>query len=120
MKYSKEHVWVKEEGNIVTVGISDYAQKQISDVAYVQLPEIGGNAVKGKGFATIESVKSVSDVFAPVSGEIVEVNNRLSDEPELINKDPAGGGWIAKIKVKDKAELNSLMSERAYQDFVKG
>ncbi|MBU0615189.1 MAG: glycine cleavage system protein GcvH [Nanoarchaeota archaeon] len=114
LKYSKDHEWVKVEGGIATIGVSDFAQQQLTDVVFVELPEKGKQAEQGKTMGVIESVKSVSDVFAPVSGEIIEVNTKLSDSPELINNDPYGEGWIAKVKIKDKAELDSLLGHEEY------
>jgi len=117
LKYSKEHQWVKAEGDIAVVGITDYAQKQLTDVVFVELPEVG-KKVEQKGiFCTIESVKSVSDIFSPVSGEVVEVNKELENKPELLNKEPYNG-WIAKIKISDKAELDKLMPVEEYEKFI--
>jgi glycine cleavage system H protein len=118
-KYSKEHEWVKVDGGTATVGITDFAQKQLTDIVFVELPEKGKQATASKPMAVIESVKSVSDVFAPVSGDIIEVNEKLQDNPEIINKDPYGEGWIAKIKVQDKEELTSLMSSDEYDKITK-
>ena len=115
LKYTKDHEWIKIEEDIGIVGITDYAQNQLTDVVFVELPEIGKQVEKDKNLANVESVKSVSDVFSPVSGEVIEANEKLSDSPETINKDCYGEGWIAKIKIKDKAELDSLMSAEDYK-----
>ncbi|MBU0627856.1 MAG: glycine cleavage system protein GcvH [Nanoarchaeota archaeon] len=118
LKYSKEHEWVRLEGDIATVGVTYFAQKQLTDIVFVELPEKGKNVEQGKQMAVIESVKSVSDVFSPVSGEVIEVNDKLKDNPELINNEPYGAGWIAKIKAVNKDELNNLMSADDYDKFV--
>ena len=118
-KYSKEHEWVKVDGDIGTVGITDFAQKQLTDIVFVELPEKGKKAEKSKQLAVVESVKSVSDVFAPASGEVVEANEELASTPETVNKDPYGKGWIAKIKLSDKSELEGLMSAEEYGEFIK-
>jgi len=118
LKYSKEHEWVKIEGNVATVGITDFAQKQLTDIVFVELPEKGKHATQNKEIAVVESVKSVSDVFAPVSGEIIEVNEKLKTSPDFINQDPYGKGWFAKIRVESKEELNNLMSSEEYDHFI--
>lgn len=118
-KYSKEHEWVKIEGEIVVVGITDYAQHALTDIVFVELPEVGKQVETGKQLCVLESVKSVSDVFAPVSGEVVEVNTELEGEPGKINSAPFDS-WIAKIKLKDAAELEELMDAQGYTDYVKG
>ena len=114
LKYSKEHEWVKVEGDIAIVGVTDFAQEQLTDVVFVELPEKGKEVEAGKNMGVIESVKSVSDVFAPISGEIIEVNEQLSDKPELINNDPFGEGWVAKIKIKAPVQLDALMNHEEY------
>jgi glycine cleavage system H protein len=119
LKYSKEHEWIKVDGEIVTIGITDFAQKQLTDIVFVELPEKGKRATASKPMAVIESVKSVSDIFAPVSGEIIDINSKLQDNPEIINKEPYGEGWIVKIKLENKDELNSLMSSEAYEKIAK-
>lgn len=119
LKYSKEHEWVKAEGDTATVGITDFAQKQLTDIVFIELPEKGKHATQGKAMAVVESVKSVSDVFAPVSGEIIEVNKELADSPELINKEPYGKGWMVKIRIENKKELDSLMPAAEYDKFAK-
>ncbi len=118
LKYTKDHEWARIEGDVVTVGITDFAQSELGDIVYVELPEAGDEAAAGESFGTIEAVKAVSDMFAPLSGEIVEVNESLTDEPETINKDPYGDGWIIKIKVSDKAELDDLLDKAAYEALI--
>jgi glycine cleavage system H protein len=117
--YTKDHEYVRIEGDTGTVGITDYAQQQLGDVVYVELPTIGKVVSKGGEAAVVESVKAASEVYAPVSGEVVAVNSDLEGSPGTINEDPAGRGWFMKIKLKDQAELGGLMSEEQYQDFVK-
>lgn len=119
LKYSKEHEWIKLEGDIVTIGITDFAQKQLTDIVFVELPERGKTTTVSKPMAVIESVKSVSDIFAPISGEIIDVNTKLQENPEIINKDPYGEGWIVKIKLENKDELDSLMSSAEYEKIDK-
>jgi glycine cleavage system H protein len=119
LKYSEKHEWVRLEGEVAIVGVTDFAQKQLTDIVFVELPSKGKKVEKGKAMAVIESVKSVSDVFSPVNGEVLETNEGLSDNPDIINKDPYGEGWIAKIKVDDKSQLNSLMSAEEYEKQAK-
>jgi len=114
LKYTKEHEWVKVEGSIATIGITDYAQRELGDVVFVELPKIGTKVEQMKPFGVIEAVKAVSDLFSPLSGEVVEVNNKLESESGLINKDPYGEGWIIKIKANNLAELDSLLSADDY------
>ena len=120
LKYSKEHEWVRVEGDVAVVGISDYAQAQLGDVVFVELPEIGRQVAKDSEAAVVESVKAASEVYAPVSGEVVEVNEALSDEPEMVNGAPMGDGWFFKIRIGNPSEIDELMDEAAYQEFVKG
>ena len=114
LKYSKEHEWVRVEGNNVVVGISDYAQSQLGDIVFVELPEIGASVIAGKRFSVVESVKAVSDIFSPVSGKILAVNEGLNDAPEKINQAPYGDGWIAVIEMSDSNQLTELMDDTAY------
>jgi glycine cleavage system H protein len=118
-RYTKDHEYVRVEGEIGVVGITDYAQNLLGDVVFVELPPIGQSLVKGTEAATVESVKAASEVNAPVSGEVVEVNSALQDTPALVNEDPFGAGWFLKIRLADAADLESLMDENAYRDFVK-
>jgi len=120
LKYSKEHEWLRVEGDVAVVGISDYAQAQLGDVVFVELPEIGRQVAKDSEAAVVESVKAASEVYAPVSGEVVEVNEALGDEPERVNGAPMGDGWFFKIRISNPSEIDELMDEAAYQKFVKG
>ena len=120
VKYTKDHEWVRIEGDTVVVGITDYAQSQLGDVVYVELPEVGRRVQKGKEAAVVESVKAASEVFAPLSGEIVAVNSELSGEPGRINSDPMGEGWFMKLRVANAKEMDDLMDEKTYQGFVEG
>ena len=117
-KFTKEHEWVKVEDDVAAMGITDYAQHELGDVVYVELPTVGDSFAKGDAIGNIESVKAVSDVYAPLSGEIVEINENLEDKPESINQDPYGEGWIVKIKLDDAAELDELMSDEDYQKML--
>lgn len=117
-KYSEEHEWVDVDGDVATIGISDHAQEQLGDVVYVELPEVGATLAKGGEAGTVESVKAASEVYTPVSGEIVEVNDALADDPSLVNSDPFGGGWFFKVRLGDAAELDALMDETAYRKFA--
>ena len=116
--YTKDHEWVKMEGEIATVGISDFAQKQLGDVVYVELPEVGTSLGFHQSFGVVESVKAVSDIYSPISGEVTETNAGLNDTPETLNEDPHGKGWIVRIKVKDASELEKLMSASEYEKYI--
>ncbi len=120
LRYTKEHEWIVAEGNNGTVGITDYAQHALTDAVFVELPEIGKKVAQSKTLCTIESVKSVSDILSPASGEVIEANNELKDKPENINNDPYGKGWIAKIRISNKDELNSLMGAEQYKKYLEG
>ncbi len=115
LKYMESHEWAKSEGDVITVGVSEYAQQEIQDVVYVELPEIGQKLQQMKEFAVIESVKAAFDIYAPASGEVVEVNEELEDSPECINEDPYGTGWIIKIQLSNPGELDNLMSVQEYR-----
>ncbi|HDQ03835.1 MAG TPA: glycine cleavage system protein GcvH [Deltaproteobacteria bacterium] len=118
--YSKDHEWIKDEGDgTATIGITDYAQEMLTDIVFVELPQVGKNIAQGESMAVVESVKSVSDVYAPVSGEIVDVNKNLEDTPELVNQDAFGDGWIAKIKIADPNQLKSLLGAADYEKLIK-
>lgn len=119
VRYTKDHEYIRLEGDIATVGITDYAQSQLGDVVYVELPAIGKRVEKGGEAAVVESVKAASEVYAPVSGEVVEVNSALEGTPAAINEDPLGAGWFMKLRVADAAELDDLMSEADYEAYVK-
>ena len=113
--YTESHEWVKEEGNSVTIGISDYAQCQMKDVVYVEMPEIGAEFKRGDSIGVVESVKTVADIYSPVSGKVTETNLALKDHPQFINEDPFGKGWIVKIAVRDKSELKGMLSAKDYK-----
>ncbi|MDR3589024.1 MAG: glycine cleavage system protein GcvH [Negativicutes bacterium] len=114
LKYSKDHEWIKTEGKLATVGITDFAQSQLGDVVFVEVPVVGAAVEAGKTFSVVESVKAVSDIYAPVSGIVVKVNDALTDAPELINQDAYGQGWIAVIEMSDPAQLGTLMDSEEY------
>jgi glycine cleavage system H protein len=116
--YTKDHEWVKIKGETATVGITDFAQKQLGDVVYVELPEVGTSLEFHQSLGVVESVKAVSDLYSPVSGEVIEANIGLNDAPETLNQDPHGKGWIIRIKIKDAAELEKLMSVSEYEKFI--
>jgi glycine cleavage system H protein len=120
VRYSKDHEWVKVDGDTATVGITHYAQEQLGDVVFVELPEVGKKVEQGKELATVESVKAASEVYAPISGEVVEVNSALTDAPATVNEEAQGKGWFAKLKIADKGQLAGLMDEAAYKKFVEG
>ena len=119
LKYTKEHEWVKISGNTITVGISDFAQDQLGEIVFVELPEEGEEFSKGDAFGVVESVKSVSDVYAPVSGRVIEINDPVVDSPEIVNEDCYGDGWLVKLEVTDAAELKELLSSKDYAKFLK-
>ncbi len=118
LKFSEEHEWIRVEGDSGVVGITDYAQQQLGDIVFVELPEVGRQLAKGDEAAVIESVKAASEVYAIVGGEVTEVNAGLDDDPAQVNSDPMGGGWFFKIKLNDTGELDGLMDESAYQDYT--
>lgn len=118
LKYSKEHEWVRVEGHIATVGITEYAQQELGDVVYVDLPEAGEKIVKDDPFGAVESVKAVSDIYAPVSGTVLEINDALPDSPETINEDPYGDGWLIKVEMTELDELKELMNADEYAEYV--
>ncbi len=120
IRYTKDHEWVRREGDSATVGITDYAQNQLGDVVYVELPAIGKKVEQGGDAAVVESVKAASEVYAPVSGEVVAVNEALSGEPGRINADAQGNGWFFKLKLSDPKQLDALMDEAAYKAYVEG
>ncbi len=120
LKFSKDHEWLRVAGDTATIGISDYAQEQLGDVVYVELPEIGQKFSAGAQAAVVESVKAASEIYAPASGEVVEVNNALDDNPALVNSDSTGQGWFIKLKLDNPAELEALMDDNSYQEFIAG
>jgi len=116
--YTETHQWARVEGDIATIGITDYAQDQMGDLVYVELPEVGVEVTAGEPAGQVESVKAVSDVQSPVSGEVTEANQALVDAPETVNRDPYGDGWMMKVRISDKSELNALLNSAAYQEFL--
>jgi len=116
--YSETHQWARIEGDTATIGITYYAQDQMGDLVYVELPEVGDEVNAGAALGQVESVKAVSDVVSPVSGEVIEINEALVDAPETVNKDPYGEGWLAKIRLSDKSEADSLLNSAAYQEVL--
>lgn len=118
LRFTREHEWIRIDGDVGTVGITDYAQQQLGDVVFVELPEIGKQVQAGGEAAVVESVKAASEIYAPASGEVVEVNETLQDEPAKVNADAMGGGWFFKIRITDAGELVALMEQAAYKDYV--
>jgi glycine cleavage system H protein len=118
LRYTREHEWAKAEGNRVRVGITAYAQEQLGDVVFVELPKVGAKVTQMQGFGVVESVKAVSDLFAPLDGTVAEVNEALRDTPELVNQDPYGRGWMIAITPSQSAQLDALMTANQYEDFV--
>jgi glycine cleavage system H protein len=118
LKYSKEHEWVLVEDKVAIIGITEFAEHELGDVVYVELPEVGEKVVKDDPFAAVESVKAVSDVFAPVSGTVLEINDTLPENPETINDDPYGDGWMIKVEMTDKDDLKDLMSAEEYAEYI--
>ncbi|MEX2318455.1 MAG: glycine cleavage system protein GcvH [Bauldia sp.] len=117
-RYTREHEWIRLDGDTATVGISDYAQEQLGDIVFVELPEVGKQLDKGAEAAVVESVKAASEIFAPVAGEVVEVNDALADGPGAVNDEPEGAGWFLKMKVRNRADVDSLMDTAAYKAFL--
>lgn len=120
LKYSKDHEWIRVDGDVGTVGISDYAQKQLGDVVFVELPQVGDEVDAGGEIAVVESVKAASEVYAPVAGEVTEVNEALEGAPETVNAAPTGEGWFLKMSISDASDLDALMDEAAYKDYCEG
>ncbi|MCW8892634.1 MAG: glycine cleavage system protein GcvH [Deltaproteobacteria bacterium] len=118
LKYTEDHEWILMEEEVATIGITDFAQEQLGDVVFVELPEVGDILEAGKSFGVVESVKAVSDVYAPVSGEVVEINEELPDEPEVLNNSPYEDGWMIKLKLSEAITLEGFMDATAYQEFV--
>jgi len=118
LSYTAEHEWVSVSGGIATVGITDYAQSELGDIVFVEMPAVGDETTQQEPFGTIEAVKAVSELYAPLSGSVTEINAALEDHPELINADPYGEGWIIKIEIKDEAEMERLMSAEAYKSQI--
>ena len=118
LRYTKEHEWIRVEGDSVVIGVTDYAQNALTDVVWVELPEMGAVVGSMDSFASVESVKSVSEIYAPISGEVIEINESLEDSPELINEDPYGDGWICKMSISDNSELASLLDGTTYRGLI--
>lgn len=118
LKYSKEHEWVKLEGNIATIGITDFAQSELGDIVFVDIPNIGGSVEAGEVFGSVEAVKTVSDLFSPMSGEIIAFNDQLESEPEKVNEEPYEQGWIIKLEISNADELNNLLDSKQYVALV--
>ncbi len=118
LKYSKEHEWVATEESVATIGITDHAQEQLGEIVYIELPAVGEKVSKDDPFGVVESVKAVSDIYAPVSGTVVEVNEDLPESPEVVNEDPYGDGWLIKVKVSDPADFEDLMDNDEYTELV--
>ena len=118
LKYTKEHEWVKADGSSASIGITHYAQESLGDIVFVDLPKVGADVTKGKTFGTVESVKAVSDIYSPVSGEVTEINEILSKTPEKLNEDPHGAAWLVKVKLTDGGEAKELMSAADYEKYV--
>lgn len=120
LKYTKEHEWIKLDGTTATVGITDWAQGELGDIVFVELPEVGDKIERTKPFGTIEAVKAVSDLFAPLSGEVVEINAALEDDPMVVNRDAYGDGWMVRVKCSDLAELDQLLDSAGYESIING
>ena len=118
MRFTKDHEWVALEGDVATIGITAYAAEQLGDVVFVETPEVGKTVKAGEGLAVVESVKAASDVYAPISGEVVEANTELGDAPETVNAVPESGGWFAKLKIADKGQYDALMDRDAYETYL--
>ena len=117
-RYTKEHEWIDVKGDVATIGITDYAQHELGDVVFVELPKVGAKTATGKSFGTVESVKAVSEIYAPAAGEVLEANSALQNKPETINTDPHGAAWLIKIKLANPAEISALMNAAAYEAFI--
>ena len=120
LRYTKDHEWARAEGDLVTCGVTDYAQDQLGDIVFVELPEVGEELAEGGQFGTVESVKAVAELYSPIGGEVAEVNGALEDSPQLVNQDPYGQGWMIKVRPKEPNELDKLMDAQQYKDMLKG
>ena len=118
LKYSKEHEWIKVEGNTVTIGITEYAQSELGDIVFVELPEVDDDIQEGDTFGSVESVKTVSELYAPVTGKVVEANEELEDSPEFVNESPYEKAWMVKVELSDESELDALMDAQGYQEMI--
>ena len=119
-RYTKEHEWLAVEGDVVTIGITDHAQKELGDIVYVDLPQPGDAVAAGKPLGSVESVKAVSDIYSPVNGEVIEVNESLADAPEKVNEDPHGEAWLVKVRLSSQGEIEGLLSASEYASYVEG
>lgn len=117
-RYTKEHEWIKVEGDTGTIGITDHAQHELGDIVFVDMPKVGSTVTAGKTMGSVESVKAVSDIYSPVSGEVISVNNELAEKPEKLNEDPHGAAWLVKVRLNNPAEVNSLLTAAAYQEHI--
>jgi glycine cleavage system H protein len=117
-RYTKEHEWIEAKGNLATIGITDYAQHELGDVVFVELPAVGSKLVTGKTFSSVESVKAVSEIYAPANGDVVETNTGLQNKPEVINNDPHGAGWLVRVKLSSPTEVSALMDAAAYEAYI--
>ena len=120
LKYTKDHEWVRVEGDIATIGVTDYAQGELGDVVYVEIETDGESLDQEEVFGTVEAVKTVSDLFMPIAAEVIEVNDKLADEPDLVNQEPYGEGWMIKVKIRDSSQLNALLSAEDYKSEIGG
>ncbi len=118
LKYTRDHEWIRVDGDVATLGITDFAQSELGDIVFVEMPELGSAVTKDTVFGTVEAVKTVADIISPVSGEVIEINEGLDGEPESVNDDPYGAGWIIRIKMSTAAEADALMDAKAYEEFV--
>jgi glycine cleavage system H protein len=118
IKYTKDHEWIKVEGEFAKIGITEYAQGELGDIVFVELPKIGSKLEQGKSFGTIEAVKAVSDLYAPVNGEVVELNKEVQDSPEVVNKEPYERGWMVKVRIENPAQLTNLLDVEAYKKLI--
>ena len=118
LKYTKEHEWIKIKGDIAVIGITDYAQAELTDIVFVELPEVGKEIKKGEELCVVESVKSVSEIYAPISGKVVNVNKKLDDTPETVNESPYDDGWLVELEIKDKSEIGNLLDADSYRKTI--
>lgn len=119
LRYTRDHEWLNIEGNIVTIGITDYAQESLGDIVFVEFPEEGSEVVNGETFGVVESVKAVSDLYSPVTGKVTEINDDIVESPEVVNDDPYGDGWMIKVEMNSNIELDDLLTDEEYEEFVK-
>ncbi|HOZ14088.1 MAG TPA: glycine cleavage system protein GcvH [Tenuifilaceae bacterium] len=118
LKYTKDHEWIKVDGDVATIGVTDFAQSQLGDIVFIEIETVGETLAKEEVFGTIEAVKTVSDMFMPVAGEVLEVNPKITEQPDVVNKDPYGDGWMIKVKISNPAELNELLSPEQYKGTI--